>query len=171
MPKPTKLLLFIFFVTQFVNAQNRIVTGVVRDTLNKPLDYANVMAIPKSENAKMLYAITEANGSYTLEVDARYTYELSVSYMGYEPQVQLLEPNDGKKTIHFKLTPLENQLYEIIIDYDYQPIVVKKDTIIYNLNAFVNGNERKLKDALEKLPGVEVQKNGDVTVQGKKVTQ
>lgn len=171
MPKPTKLLLFIFFVTQFVNAQNRIVTGVVKDTLNKPLDYANVMAIPKSENAKMLYAITEANGSYTLEVDARYTYELSVSYMGYEPQVQLLEPNDGKKTIHFILTPQENQLDEIIIDYDYQPIVVKKDTIIYNLNAFVNGNERKLKDALEKLPGVEVQKNGDVTVQGKKVTQ
>lgn len=171
MPKPTKLLLFFLLLSSAVFAQNRIVTGVVTDTLNKPLDYANVMAIPKSENAKMLFAITEANGSYKLEVDSRFSYELSVSYMGYEAQVQVIEPNDGKKTIHFKLTPLENQLDEIIIDYDYQPIVVKKDTVIYNLNSFVNGNERKLKDALEKLPGVEVQKNGDVTVQGKKVTQ
>lgn len=170
MPKPIKLLLLLL-LSSAVFAQNRVITGVVTDTLNKPLDYANVMAIPKSEQGKMLFAITEPNGSYSLEIDARFSYELSVSYMGYHAQTKNIEPNDNIKKVEFRLTPQDNQLDEIIIDYDYQPIVVKKDTVIYNLNSFVNGNERKLKDALEKLPGVEVQKNGDVTVQGKKVTQ
>src|SRR5690606_19882698 len=57
------------------------------------------------------------------------------------------------------------------IDYNYQPVVVKKDTLIYDVAAFMNGNERKLKDQLEKLPGVEVTDNGQVKVQGKTVTQ
>ncbi len=35
----------------------------------------------------------------------------------------------------------------------------------------MNGNERKMKEILEKLPGVEVNKKGIVTVQGKKVTK
>lgn len=172
MTNPIKLLLLLFAIyTPYTYAQNRIIIGVVTDTLNKPIDFANIMAIPQNEGAKMQYAITEETGKYTLEVDARYSYDLTLSYMGYHSQTKRVEPNDGIKTINFKLIPQDNQLDEIIIDYDYQPIVVKKDTVIYNLNSFVNGNERKLKDALEKLPGVEVQKNGDVTVQGKKVTQ
>ena len=39
------------------------------------------------------------------------------------------------------------------------------------MSSFTNGNERKLKEVLKKLPGVEVDKKGNVTVQGKKVTQ
>ena len=41
----------------------------------------------------------------------------------------------------------------------------------YDVKSFANGNERKMKEVLEKLPGVEVDKKGNVTVQGKKVTK
>jgi hypothetical protein len=50
------------------------------------------------------------------------------------------------------------------------PMVVKKDTILYNVNQLTTGEERKLKDILKKLPGMEVDKNGGITVNGKKVT-
>ncbi|MCA0350329.1 MAG: hypothetical protein LCH35_13835 [Bacteroidetes bacterium] len=72
---------------------------------------------------------------------------------------------------NFKLQPTGEQLKEIVIKHEYKPIVVKKDTLVFDVKAFTNGNERKLKEQLEKLPGVEVDKNGGVTVQGKKVTQ
>jgi len=165
------LLYSIFIVVSTINAQNRIITGTVTDTLQKPLDYASVLAIPNVADAKMQYGTTDETGKFTLEIDANFNYELSVSYIGFHTQKKVVAPNDGVKKVDFRLVQQENQLDEIIIDYDYQPIVVKKDTVIYNVNAFTNGNERKLKDALEKLPGVEVNTNGDVLVQGKKVTQ
>ena len=60
-----------------------------------------------------------------------------------------------------------NQLNEVVIEL---PIIRKKDTIIYNIDKFTTGEERKLKDILKKLPGIEVDKNGNVTSEGKKVT-
>lgn len=51
------------------------------------------------------------------------------------------------------------------------PVTVRGDTIIYKTSKFIDGSERKLKNVLKKLPGVEVDKNGTVTVQGKKVTK
>lgn len=50
------------------------------------------------------------------------------------------------------------------------PVTVTEDTITYNTDKFITGDERKLKNVLKKLPGVEVDKNGGVTAQGKKIT-
>lgn len=61
-------------------------------------------------------------------------------------------------------------LDEVEINYKYQPIEKSKDTITYNLGAFTSGNEFKMKDVLEKLPGVKVEDNV-IKVQGKTVTK
>ena len=51
------------------------------------------------------------------------------------------------------------------------PVTVKGDTTTFKTEKFITGEERKLKNVLKKLPGVEVDKKGNVTVQGKKVTK
>src|SRR5699024_4411426 len=48
-------------------------------------------------------------------------------------------------------------------------MVVREDTITYRTDKFITGDERKLRDVLKKLPGVEVDREGNVTVNGKKV--
>src|SRR5699024_12843199 len=48
-------------------------------------------------------------------------------------------------------------------------IVVREDTITYRIDKFITGDERKLRDVLKKLPGVEGDREGNVTVNGKKV--
>ena len=82
-----------------------------------------------------------------------------------------MEPNSAKNTHNFKLKNTGEELKEIIIKHEFKPVEIKKDTMTFNVKAFVNGNERKMKEVLEKLPGVEVDKKGNVTVQGKKVTK
>ena len=49
------------------------------------------------------------------------------------------------------------------------PVTIKGDTIIYNADSFKNGSERKLKDVLAKLPGVEINDDGQIEVEGKAV--
>jgi hypothetical protein len=50
-------------------------------------------------------------------------------------------------------------------------VVVKGDTLIYNADSFKNGSERKLEDIIEKLPGVEINENGQIEVEGKVVNK
>jgi hypothetical protein len=51
------------------------------------------------------------------------------------------------------------------------PVSIKGDTIVYNADSFKSGTERKLEDILKKLPGVEVNADGEIEVEGKKVSK
>jgi hypothetical protein len=60
-------LITIFFVFLFKAYGQQIkVRGKVTDTLNNPLPYANILAIPKSDDQEVKFAITEDDGSYKL---------------------------------------------------------------------------------------------------------
>ena len=63
----------------------------------------------------------------------------------------------------------EDNMLEGINIVAKMPVTVKGDTIIYNADSFKNGSERKLKDVLEKLPGVEINDAGQIEVEGKAV--
>ncbi|OBX22509.1 outer membrane receptor protein involved in Fe transport [Gelidibacter algens] len=151
-------------------AQQIKVSGKVTDTLQNPLAYANILAIPKNDNEDVKFAITEENGSYKLGLSKNQTYNLTVSFLGFTPHTQVLTTTEEDLIQNFTLQENLNQLDEVTINYT-PPIVVKKDTITYDVSKFVTGEERKLRDALKKLPGVEVDRAGNVTVQGKKVTK
>ncbi|MEP6803898.1 MAG: TonB-dependent receptor, partial [Flavobacterium sp.] len=51
------------------------------------------------------------------------------------------------------------------------PVSIKGDTIVYNADSFKSGTEKKLEDILKKLPGVEVNADGEIEVEGKKVSK
>ncbi|MBF03068.1 MAG: hypothetical protein CMP76_07195 [Flavobacterium sp.] len=165
-----KIALFTFFLI-FNFSFSQTITGTVKDSLQNPLANANVIAKPLLENKGLKFAIADHLGRYKLELEKEVPYEIKVSYLGYKEALLKIEANSDIKEHHFILQESGQQLKEIVIDYEYKPIVVKKDTLIYNVASFANGNERKMKEVLEKMPGVEVDKDGTVTVQGKKVTQ
>lgn len=163
----------LFFIAGFfstIQAQQIVVSGKVTDSLQNPLSYANVLAIPDADDEQVRYAITEDNGSYKLGLSKNNTYKITVSYLGYIPQSITITTTDQNLIKDFTLRENPNRLDEVILNYT-PPIVVKKDTITYKVDAFTTGEERKLREVLKKLPGVEVDKAGNVTVQGKKVTK
>ncbi|WP_339658988.1 carboxypeptidase-like regulatory domain-containing protein [Flavobacterium frigidarium] len=165
-----KIVLFLIFTT-FSYSQSRTITGVVSDDTNKPLESANVIAKPLQEKASLKFAIADNKGRYRLELEKEVKYEITVSYISFIEEVFILEANATVSTHDFKLKATGEQLDEIVIKHDFKPIIIKKDTLIFDVKSFAKGNERKMKEILEKLPGVEVDKNGGVTVQGKKVTK
>ncbi|APG66068.1 hypothetical protein LPB136_12115 [Tenacibaculum todarodis] len=150
----------------FTNAQNIKLKGSVKDSLQNPLSFANVIAKPKDVNQNLSFAITDEEGNYALTLKKDNSYTISISFMGYEPLNQTITPTKNT-TKNFILKEAKNQLDEVVIEL---PVSVKGDTTTYNTEHFVTGEERKLKNVLKKLPGVEVTKDGSVTVQGKKVT-
>jgi hypothetical protein len=166
-----RIYLFFLFFTIASFSQTHSFTGIVSDDVNKPLESANVIAKPLQEKASLKFAIADNKGRYRLELDKDVKYEITVSYISFVEEVFILEPNSNIATHDFKLKGTGVELKEIVIKHEFQPIAIKKDTMTFDVKSFANGNERKMKEILEKLPGVEVDKNGGVTVQGKKVTK
>jgi len=150
----------------FTNAQTITLKGSVKDSLQNPLSYANVIAKPADVSKNLQFSITDTDGLYKLELTKNEAYTISVSYMGYKTASFKFTATENTQQ-HIVLKDAPNQLQEVVIE---MPVTVKEDTITYNTSKFVTGEERKLKNVLKKLPGVEVDKNGGVTVQGKKVT-
>ncbi|WP_282074592.1 carboxypeptidase-like regulatory domain-containing protein [Maribacter aquivivus] len=163
----TLILIFIFF-HQWIYAQNIILRGIVTDSLNNPLIYSTLIAKSEDDRESMQFTSTNLAGRYKLELKKNVTYLISISNLGfktYEYKHQAIESSER----NFKLEEDVTQLDEVVVEIEI-PIVVKKDTIIYRVDKFVTGEERKLKDVLEKLPGIEVDKDGVVTSQGREVT-
>ncbi|QRM90969.1 carboxypeptidase regulatory-like domain-containing protein [Lacinutrix sp. WUR7] len=165
------LIIFSFLLVVVTSySQNIIIQGKVTDSLQNTLVYANILALPEAENAEVHFAITNEQGEYKLKLAQNQSYNITVSYLGFLPENLILNTKEDNLTHHFVLQENHDQLDEVIIDYT-PPITIKKDTTIYLVDKFTTGEERKLKDVLKKLPGVEVDKRGNVTVNGKKVTK
>ncbi|WP_374958222.1 carboxypeptidase regulatory-like domain-containing protein [Gilvibacter sp.] len=163
-----KILFLALLATASLNAQVQM-QGVVKDSLDVPLELANVVAINDSTNALESYGITNQEGKYKLELDSNTRYKLQVSYIGFKTYEELLTTTDTDLSKDFKLAP-DNALDAVELVYE-MPVTVKGDTLVYNADSFNTGTERKLGDVLENLPGVEINEDGQIEVEGKVVNK
>lgn len=143
--------------------------GVVKDSIGNPLELANVIVINQETKALDAFGITNDQGRYKLNLKKNTSYKLQVSYIGMKTGESLFESKDVDATKNFTLHE-DTKLDEINLVYE-MPVVVRGDTLIYNADSFNKGTERKLGDVLKNLPGVEINDDGQIQVEGKVVTK
>ena len=165
-----KFLLTLLFVTSMSFSQSIKFEGIISDGANNPLEMANVMAINQSNKAMDAYAITNDKGKYQLNLKPNTSYSVKVSYLGMKnKELTITTQNENiNQKITLESVGIELEGVEIVRE---MPVSIKGDTIVYNADSFKTGTERKLEDLLKKLPGVEVNADGEVEVEGKKVTK
>ncbi|WP_430399396.1 carboxypeptidase regulatory-like domain-containing protein [Flavobacterium sp.] len=150
-------------------SQNIRVEGFVKDSTGLGLEMANVMAINKDTKTMDAYAITNERGRYFLNLKANASYDIKASYIGYESFDSVLKTSAANMDYNI-LMSAGVQLNNVEVVYE-MPVTISGDTIIYNSDSFTNGTERKLEDVLKKLPGVEVNADGEIQVEGKTVSK
>lgn len=143
------------------------VEGVVKDSIGNPLELANVIAINQETKGLESYGITNDQGRYKLSLAKNMTYTVQVSYIGMKTFDETLSVKESDITKNFTLQE-DNSLDEIQITYE-MPVTIKGDTLVYNADSFNKGTERKLEDVLKNLPGVQVNADGEIEIEGKKV--
>ncbi len=156
----------ICMTTWISNAQITL-KGVVKDSIGNPLEMANVIAINKDTKKLDSYGFTDSKGNYKLNLKKNTTYTVKTSYIGMKSSDITIKMNevDVVKDIILKG---DDTLDEVNITYK-MPVTVKGDTIVYDADSFKTGTEKKLGDVLNKLPGVEVNDDGEIEVEGKTV--
>ena len=159
--------ILIMALTSSAFSQNIRFEGTVKDTTGVGLEMANIMAINQQTKAMDAYAITNEAGKFILNLKSNTAYTLKVSYIGFQTFEKSV--TTGTTTVNYPVVLKEGtQLKEVEVVH-VMPVTVSGDTIVYNSDSFTNGTERKLEDVLKKLPGVEVNKDGEIEVEGKKV--
>jgi len=168
--------LLLFFLFCFAaNAQNDIILkGTVVDINTQlPLELATVYFTTVKDSTIIEYATTDKNGVFRINTK-KYDKPvlLKINYMGYQPFIEeqkgLLESKDfGKLYVLENVNALDN----VVIKTAAPPITVKKDTLEFNAASYKVRPDSNVETLLKQLPGVDVDNDGKVTVNGREVTQ
>jgi hypothetical protein len=168
MKKISYLVLLLLTTVSF--SQNIRFEGVIVDNNKTPLEMANVMAMNVATKTMDSYAITNDKGKFFLNLKPNSTYSIKLSYLGMKNKeiIIITSSQNMTQSIVMDSGGIELEGVEIVRE---MPVSIKGDTIVYNADSFKSGTERKLEDVLKKLPGVEVNADGEIEVEGKKVTK
>jgi carboxypeptidase-like protein len=102
-----KLCIVFLFLPLSINAQE--ISGKVSDTLGTPLSNASVFVSNTS-----IGTITNKNGDFVIHNTPEGTFDLVISYVGYETLVSKIS-NHNKSHFLFTLKPKDNDLQNVII--------------------------------------------------------
>lgn len=164
--------LLFFFLNTILFAQSFEITGKVVDEKGQPLSSATVYLEKVADSSLVNYTISENDGVFLLTGRSNDdTANLSISFAGYQTYRQSLEIKKqiDLETIEMKVQ--ENELDEIMITGTAAPISIKRDTLEFNADSFNTRQDANLEELMRKLPGVEVNSNGDITINGKPVSR
>jgi hypothetical protein len=174
MGKYVALALFFMLSINCVNAQT--ISGSVLDSLtNQKLPFATAVVYTAKDSSIHTYRLTDPDGNFKIpDLLLNVKSRLLISFTGYQVFRYDFTVTDPKQNIglgKIKLLPDSRTLEEILVKTEYPPVVVRKDTIEFNAASFKTLPTAIVEDLFKKLPGVSIDENGNITVNGRRVNR
>lgn len=144
---------------------------VYDDTDNEPILGASIRIFQQSDSSYVQGTVTDSLGRFKIPVQAG-KYSTEVMYLGYKSFYKSIELSPNSSTFDYGRIYLNGKsivLNEAEIIAEIPPVVVRGDTIEYNASSYNVEESAVLQDLLKKMPGVEVDANGNITANGKPV--
>ena len=133
-----------------------------------PIAGATIILLSLPDTVFVSYTIANQDGAFTMLVPTEGGYLFKVSSIGYQAKFVPVPSSFELGKVTIDLDPATEQLQQINVRA-ITPMKVRGDTIVYRGAAFRDSTERKVRDLLVKLPGVEVNESGDVKVRGRAI--
>jgi len=154
-------------------AQNLTIQGSLKDSIaNRALNSATVSLVYAKDSSLVSFSRTNEAGVFNFKNVAPGNYLISVSYVGYIPKwVPVLTGTE--KTVEMGLIYMNdvNSMSTVTVTARRPPVVINGDSVEFNSENFKTAPNAVVEDLLKKMPGMEVDKAGGITVNGKKVTK
>ncbi len=167
-----KLLLAVLVFTCFsAIAQNSNVSGYLFNNEGNPLLYATAVLLNPADSTMEYYSISNQQGYFEIKNIQKGNYILQTSFMGFQNHERSIDIplNDGSSLGSIVMEPAEFKLSEVEVNAMRVPFTIKKDTIEYNAGSYKVKPDAVAEELLEKLPGVQVDRAGNIKAQGENV--
>lgn len=146
----------------------------MEDTLNnRGVEYAVVMAVRVKDSILSGFTRTNWKGEFNLSLP-RDTFQVYVTHPDFEDREFFIFGNQNTKDLDFGriiLPPKGEELKELVVFSNNQPIYFKGDTLVMVADSFKTGANANVEDLFKKLPGFEVDNSGKIVVHGKEVNK
>lgn len=177
------LLVIALILTVSTNAQTvKIISGdllskqsfqvkahVVDSVSNESLSFVSAYLRHKSDTLITNFALSDTEGNVVLTEVTTGDYMLVVEYLGYHKYQKNIYVRKDADEGTIRLEPDVRALDAATISVAGKEVEFKQDTIIFNATMFKTGSNDNLAALLKRMPGIEISKDGNVTVNGKAV--
>ncbi|NCI50862.1 TonB-dependent receptor [Sediminibacterium roseum] len=169
-------LTFVLFSVLAAMAQSGSISGRLKDSATgKGLAYATVTVFKAKDTAIITYRLSNPEGEFKvggLPFDLPLRAIITFSgYQAFRKEFTLTAAQPNLVLDSVKLGTTSHQLDEVIVVSERPPVSIKNDTIEFNATAFKTLPNALVEDLLKKLPGVQVDADGNITVNGKPVNR
>lgn len=153
-----------------VQAQPYIVKGKLVDTMSYVTMYqSSVVLVRDSDSIMEGFTRTNEEGEFSLPVQEKGTYTLILSHPMFADFKDQISVNENPTDLgEIQMFSKSNLLQEVIVS-DSRAITIKGDTTEYTADSFKVREFANVDELLKRLPGIEVDKNGNITAHGEKV--
>lgn len=154
-------------------AQNKMVTvsgRVIEAGTKEPVELAAVQLLSLPDSAQVAGMTTSTQGYFSLSKQKPGKYLLKVSFIGYVTKiipVQLTANVPAKKMGNIELATDAVMLQEAVVVAEAPQVTVVEDTLMYNSSAYRTPEGAMLEELVKKLPGAEIDDDGNVKINGK----
>lgn len=141
------------------------------DTDREPILGASIRILQQSDSLYVQGTVTDSLGRFTIPLPAG-NYISEIMFLGYKSLFKDIELSPDSKTFNYGRIFLNGKsivLDEAEIVAVIPPVVVRGDTIEYNASSYNVEESAVLQDLIKKIPGVEIDANGNITANGKPV--
>ena len=155
------------------NSETGSLTGTIIDTISHNLDRATITLMNAADTSKIKQTLSDNQGRFSFSNLTFDTYILRVSFQGYEVMNRYVSIAKSKPNVALGDIKLQQKINDngTVVVVAVVPITLKGDTTEYNAAAFGIKPNGTTEDLLKKLPGVEVDKNGNISSNGESVTR
>ena len=175
MKKVYSFMISFLFVTLSMLAQVQsggIITGKLIDKgTQEPVPQANVRILKQGDSTFVTGKASNTEGVFTIPV-SNGSYIVHISFVGYNDVYQNVQVTSSRPTVQLGNIMLSNDnilLSETVVTAKAPEIVVKGDTLEYNADSYKVTESAVVEDLLKKMPGVEIDSEGKITVNGKEI--
>jgi len=165
-------MLLIVFISFSAAAQTSTVKGKVFDTTSqKGLAYATISLVKAKDSTLVSFSKADSSGNFLLRSIPFGEYLISTSYVGFVPvwkPVSVRQPVVDMGNVEMTDVKFAD---EVVVTAKRPPVVINGDTLEFNTENFKTQPNAVVEDMLKKMPGITIDNDGTVRVNGQKVNR
>lgn len=154
-----------------VSAQSNYLKGDILNENGEPLTSSTVVLLDPADSTMQYFGISGTSGQFEIKNIKSGKYLMQVAFIGYETIYSILDVpyKNGGDLGPIPMIPKTVSLDEVTVTGERIPIKIKHDTLEYDARAFKVKPDAVVEDLLRKLPGVEVDRAGNIKALGENV--
>ena len=176
MKRFTILLMTLLLTTLGAQAQDddrqQTISGQVIDAeLREPMVQASVQLFRQRDSTFVGGSVTDLRGNFSVEAPDNGIFRIKISSVGFQPieREVTLRRNQSQDLGTLMMSTDAVLLKEAVVTGRAAQVMVKKDTLVYNPDAFRTPEGSPIEELIKRMPGAEVDEDGNITVNGKAI--